>query len=172
MSTNYRDSRPPRERTLSLFAHRVSPGRWLALIFVARAASFATGCSSNQHAAGTSGGACLQSCNDKEYCNDDTLVCDSASGLCVTNPNPPGDLAGCVQIDSPLCDTGEFALQCIGDSGISNECTYATSDNVGATYCCLLGPVDGDSGIDTGLTGDDANGEASSDASDGDAADE
>jgi len=65
-----------RERTLWSVFHRVSPGKWIALYFVARATSFATGCS-DPHAAGTLGNKCIQSC-DSPHC-DEGLSCKESS---------------------------------------------------------------------------------------------
>ena len=147
MKTQTRDSGTQREPKLWSVFHRVSPAKWLALIFVARAMSFATGCSS-QPAAGTLGGKCLQGC-EHDTCNDGS-VCDEGMDLCVAASGDGRGPGACTEaFVSPLCDANGQAFLC-NDPASSEDpkCVVVATTDTTTTFCCEYGPLDDDSGVD------------------------
>jgi len=155
-----------RERTVWSLFHRVSPGKWIALYFVARATSFATGCS-DPHAAGTLGNKCIQSCNDP-HC-DQGLLCKESSydqvsgGVCITapadsgsNPGPYFD-AACELASSPECEESEAAFSCPAGntSSLPNAVCRLVQESI---FCCETFP--------SGSAPSDASSESSSDPND------
>lgn len=170
-SESKRDEGVHREHAVSSLIHRVSPGKCLALVFMFRAMTWATGCSSGP-ADGTLGGKCK---NDGcELTCTDGSVCDQSEDVCVSSSDtsgggsgsvPPvfGPLTpdGCTEGDYGDCNSDEVQLNCT--VGYAPSAEYSCQPPENQTYCCVLACNDCDAGAD----GDAAENE--SDASDAEA---
>jgi hypothetical protein len=146
MQTKARDLATQRERGVSSLFHRVSPGKWLALIFFARVGWMATGCSSGP-AAGTLGGKCVEGC-ENATCNDGS-VCDEAMDLCVaTSGDGQGPGACSEAYYSSLCDSNGQAFLC-NDPASSEDprCAIVATTDATTTFCCEFGPLIDESGV-------------------------
>jgi hypothetical protein len=144
MRMKTRDSGTRREHRLSSSFHRVSPGKWVGLFMLLRAASFATGCGSKPPD-GTNGGNCHESCTGRGC--DQGLTCNGSSNECEpdlsstypTQQPPPS----CTYYTSSGCDAGEIAVECSEGKTPSNSFTcseLATVGYNGGIYCCNLKP--------------------------------
>ncbi len=187
MKTKTRDSGTRREYEVSSLFHRVSPGKWIALVFLWRAMSFATGCSSGP-ADGTLGGKCkddgcnTMTCTDGSVCNDARDICVAATpgGDAPSGSTIPDPYAGatCTLGTSTLCFANEVAVYCPTDVSSSFDqtgyvCRYLLPTTE-PTLCCR--PIDGpcvdaacdDSGIagDADIDANDGTEDAGSDVSD------
>jgi hypothetical protein len=183
MKTKARESGMSREHELSSLFHRVSPGKWMALYLIARATSFATGCS-DSHPAGSLGAKCITSCNEG-HC-DDGLVCQPADddpddAVCgAPTPDLPSSTGGDMgNVDddncggpeiSPLCPAGVPAYECAKPLSTLGPCTYASSTSYSTTYCCQYGPraVDASADATDAFDANDATKDAASDVDDAD----